>query len=78
MLFLLCNLSLGLATKAKGLARLRAKRKPKSHTACSRSIGKCEGMNPHTPKVTPTLGDGVTRRKVAFFDWSLRLFSSRW
>ncbi len=23
------------------------------------SVGKCEGMNPHTPKATPTLGDGV-------------------
>jgi len=23
------------------------------------SVGKCEGVNPHTPKVTPTLGDGV-------------------
>jgi hypothetical protein len=22
-------------------------------------IGKCEGMNPHTPKATPTLGDRV-------------------
>ncbi len=24
-----------------------------------KSVGKCEGMNPHTPKATPTLGDGV-------------------
>jgi hypothetical protein len=23
------------------------------------SVRKCEGVNPHTPKVTPTLGDGV-------------------
>ncbi len=23
------------------------------------SVGKCEGVNPHTPKATPTLGDGV-------------------
>jgi hypothetical protein len=29
------NPSLGLATKAKELARLRAKRKPRSHIACS-------------------------------------------
>ncbi len=33
----------------QGLARLRAKRKPGSE-------GKCEGMNPHTPKGTSTLG----------------------
>ncbi len=30
----------------KGFARLRAKRKPESE-------GKCEGMNPHTPKELP-------------------------
>jgi len=28
-----------------------------SHTPGS--VGKCEGVNPHTPKATPTLGDGV-------------------
>jgi hypothetical protein len=33
----------------QGLARLLAKRKP-------RSEGKCEGMNPHTPKRASTLG----------------------
>jgi hypothetical protein len=41
------------------VARLWAKRKPGSHTARSRECGKCEGMNPHTPKATPTLGDVV-------------------
>jgi hypothetical protein len=46
------NLSFGLATKAKGLQGVRAKGKPDS-------VGKCEGMNPHTPKATPTLGDVV-------------------
>jgi len=24
-----------------------------------RSVGKCEGVNRHTPKATPTLGDGI-------------------
>ncbi len=33
----------------QGFASLQAKRKPKSE-------GKCEGMNPHTPKGAPTLG----------------------
>jgi len=28
-----------------------------SHTPGS--VGTCEGVNPHTPKATPTLGDGV-------------------
>jgi len=28
-----------------------------SHTPGS--VGKCEGVNPHTAKATPTLGDGV-------------------
>jgi hypothetical protein len=28
-----------------------------SHT--SRSVRKCEGVNTHTPKATPTLGNGV-------------------
>jgi hypothetical protein len=53
--------SLGLATNAKGLTRLRSKRKPKnaSHRMLPGSVGKCEGMNPHIPKATPTLGDGI-------------------
>ncbi len=41
-----CNLSLGLATKAKGL---QTKRKLENE-------GKCEGMNPHIPKGASTLG----------------------
>jgi len=28
-----------------------------SHTP--KNVRKCEGVNPHTPKATPTLGDGV-------------------
>jgi hypothetical protein len=42
------TLALGLWSR-QGLARLWAKRKP-------RSEGKCEGMNPHTPKGVSTLG----------------------
>jgi hypothetical protein len=82
------NLSFGLATKAKGVARLRAKRKEawesrqrhcksagqgearelkqeearESHHILPRvqeSARECEGVNTHTPKATPTLGDGV-------------------
>jgi len=74
------NPSFGLATKAKGVARLRAKRKEaqesrqrhckgvgqeevwESHhklLGVLESVREYEGMNPHTPKATPTLGDGV-------------------
>jgi hypothetical protein len=53
------NLIFGLATKAKGLQGCgpRGSSKVKSHIPGS--VGKCEGVNPHTPKATPTLGDGV-------------------
>jgi hypothetical protein len=53
------NPSFGLATKAKGLQGCgpRESLGVTSHTPGS--VGKCEGVNPHTPKVTPTLGDGV-------------------
>jgi len=36
---------------------LRGSPEVTSHTPGS--VGKCEGVNPHTPKATPTLGDGV-------------------
>ncbi len=53
------NPNFGLATKAKGVARRWAKRKLGSHVTYFRECRKCEGVNPHTPKATPTLGDGV-------------------
>jgi len=46
------TLALGSQSR-QGLARLRAKRKPGSE-------GKCEGLNPHTPKGASTLGIGVS------------------
>ncbi len=54
------NPSFGLATKAKGLQGCGPTESPgvTSHTV--RSVRKCEGVNPHTPKATPTLGDGVS------------------
>ncbi len=82
------NLSFGLTTKAKGVARLQAKRKEaresrqrhckvagqeearelrqeearESHhilLGVLESVREYEGVNPHTPKATPTLGDRV-------------------
>ncbi len=53
--WIVATLALGSRPK-QGFTRLRAKRKPGSE-------GKCEGMNPHTPKRVPTLGvwnpDGI-------------------
>jgi hypothetical protein len=49
------NLSLG-----QGLAKVQAKNEAhESHFHAPRSVGKCEGMNSHTPKWVPTLGVGV-------------------
>jgi hypothetical protein len=53
------NPSFGLVTKAKGLQGCgpRESMGVTSHTPGN--VEKCEGMNPHTFKATPTLGDGV-------------------
>jgi len=57
------NPSFGFETKAKGLQGCEPKESigVKSHSLGS--VGKCEGVNPHTPKATPkatpTLGDEV-------------------
>jgi hypothetical protein len=75
------NPSFGFTTKAKGVARLWAKREEaresrqrhckgasqeeagESHhilpSGVLENVREYEGMNPHTPKATPTLGDGV-------------------
>jgi len=53
------NPNFGLVTKAKGLQRCgpRESLGVTSHTPGN--VGKCEGVNPHTPKATPTLENGV-------------------
>ncbi len=53
------NPSFGLATKAKGLQGCGLRGGPKVTSHTPGSARKCEGMNPHTPKATPTLEDGV-------------------
>jgi hypothetical protein len=60
------NPNFGLATKAKGLqgCRPRGSLGVTSHT--SGSVRKCEGVNPHTPKAIPTLGDGVPMDSQSF------------
>jgi len=67
--FIVChNLSIGLATKAsvyKGVGRKKSS-KVKSHAL--RSVGECEGMNPHTPKWAFTLGVGILMDFQTFRD----------
>jgi hypothetical protein len=97
------NPSFGLATKAKGIARVRAKEdarelsqeerspgvKAKALQECGPrgspgvkargspgvtshtpgSVRKCEGVSPHTPKATPTWGDGVLVDSRNFREW---------
>jgi hypothetical protein len=53
------NLSLGLMTKARPYKGAGQEWSPKVTFHAPRSVGKCEGMNPHTPKWTPILGVGV-------------------
>jgi len=69
MLCYCCNPSFGFATKVKGLQGCgpRESSGVTSHTL--RSVGKCEGVNPHTPKATPTLGDGVSVNSQNFIKW---------
>ncbi len=54
-----CNPSFGLVTKAKGLQGCGPRESPGVTSHTPGSVGKCEGVNPHTPKAIPTLGDGV-------------------
>jgi len=46
--------------KAKGSPGVKARRSPRVTSHTPRSVRKCEGVSPHTPKATPTLGDGVS------------------
>jgi len=53
------NLSFGLATKAKGLQGCGPRESLGVTSHPPESVGKCDGVNLHTPKATPTLGDGI-------------------
>jgi hypothetical protein len=60
------NLSFGLATKAKGLQECEPRESLGVTSHTPGSVRKCEGVNPHTPKATPTLGDGVSEDSQNF------------
>jgi hypothetical protein len=53
------NPSFELATKAKGLQGCGPRGSPRITSHTLGSVAKFEGVNPHTPKATPTLGDGI-------------------
>jgi len=53
------TLAFGLATKAKGLQGCELRGSPGVTSHTPGSVRKCEGVNPHTPKATPTLGNGI-------------------
>jgi len=48
------NPSLGLATKARELKGCGPRGSPKVTPHSPGNVRRCEGVNPHTPKVTPT------------------------
>jgi hypothetical protein len=53
--------SSGVKAKALQGCGPKGSRGATSHTPGSvRSVRECEGVNTHTPKATPTLGDGVS------------------
>jgi hypothetical protein len=54
------NPSLGLATKVRACKGVGQEGSPRITSHAPRNVGKCEGMNLHTPKWTPTLGVGVS------------------
>ncbi len=53
------NPSFGLTTKAKRLQGCGPKESLRVTSHTLGSVGKCEGVNLHTPKAIPTLGDGT-------------------
>jgi len=57
-----CGPRRGPRIKVRGSPGIKVRKSPgvTSHTLGSvRSVKEYEGVNPHTPKATPTLGDGV-------------------
>jgi hypothetical protein len=64
-----CNPSLGLATKAKAYKSASQEGSPGITFHAPRNAKECEGMNPHTPKGTHTLGVGVSVDFQIFKEW---------
>jgi hypothetical protein len=60
------TLALGLRPRKKGLQGCGPRGNPRVTSHTPGSVRKCEGVNPHTPKATPTLGDGVPMESQNF------------
>jgi hypothetical protein len=59
------NPSLGLATKTRD-CKVTGQEEPRSHKHAPKNTRECEGIDPHTPKGTPTLGVGVSVNSQIF------------
>jgi hypothetical protein len=66
------NPDLGFATKAKASKSANQKWSIRVTFHASKSVGRCEGMNPHTPKWAPTLGVGAPMDLWIFREQLLR------
>jgi hypothetical protein len=64
-----CNLSLGLATKARAYKGVGQKGSLGVTFHAPGSVGECEGMNFHSPKWAPTLGVGIPMDSWIFRMW---------
>ncbi len=63
------NLSLGLMTKGRGCKVAGQKGSPGVMPHALGNARECEGIGPHTPKGTPTLGVGVPMDSWMFREW---------
>jgi hypothetical protein len=59
------TLTLGLQPRQRAIQ----KGDPRDVSYSPRSAGKCERMNLHTPKATPTWGVGVSKDSQIFKEW---------
>ncbi len=66
------NPNLGLVTKARACKGAGQDWSPIVTFHARKSVGKCEGMNPHVPKWDPTLGVGIQMESRIFKERSQR------
>ncbi len=70
-LMIVATLALGSQPKQRGLQGCELRGSPGVTPHAPRNVGKCEGMNPHIPNATPTLGDGVSVDPRIFKRWAI-------
>jgi len=64
-----CNPSPGFSTKARACKRMNQMWSLGVTFHAPRSVGECEGMNPHISKWVPTLGIGIPTNSWIFKRW---------